>query len=173
LYLQPKPLYYNVHEGLKNWQTFAQWRIQTTVCWFQIMLFEFTALWDLRENSVQNTTVSDIVICYFISKNISHGFFLLLIVFYSGMYASFTEILFILHSHVFCRPSGDCGGSRDRTRDCCVTAWFQLVDLTTELPHPHWATTSSWKFCTKYNSIRYSNLLFHIKKYFPWFFFYY
>jgi hypothetical protein len=52
------------------------------------------------------------------------------------MDASFPEILFNLHSHDSCRPSGDCGGSRDRTRDCCVSAWFQLVDLTTELPHP-------------------------------------
>jgi hypothetical protein len=41
------------------------------------------------------------------------------------MDASFSGVLFILHSHDSCRPSGDCGGSRDRTRDCCVTAWFQ------------------------------------------------
>jgi hypothetical protein len=32
------------------------------------------------------------------------------------MDASFPEILFILYSHDSCRPSGDCGGSRDRTR---------------------------------------------------------
>jgi hypothetical protein len=54
------------------------------------------------------------------------------IVFYPGMDASFPEILFILHSHGSCRASG----RRDRTRDCCVTAWFHPVDLTAELPHP-------------------------------------
>jgi hypothetical protein len=48
----------------------------------------------------------------------------------------FPGFLFILHSHGSCRPSGDCGGSWDRTRNCCVTVWFQPVDLTTELPHP-------------------------------------
>jgi hypothetical protein len=64
-------------------------------------------------------------------------------VFYSGRDASFPEILFILHSHNSCRPLGDCGGSRDRTRDCCVTAWYQLVDLTTELPHPTLPVTQS------------------------------
>jgi hypothetical protein len=31
-----------------------------------------------------------------------------------------TEIFFIIHSHNSCRPSGDCGGSRDRTRNCCI-----------------------------------------------------
>jgi hypothetical protein len=46
------------------------------------------------------------------------------------MDASFPEILFILHSHDSCRPSGDCGGSRDRTRDCCVTAWFPFNTVT-------------------------------------------
>jgi hypothetical protein len=65
---------------------------------------------------------------------------------------------FVLHSRNSCRPSGDCGGSRDQTRNGCVAAWYHLVDLTTELPHPqplsyhipttelphphHWATTS-------------------------------
>jgi hypothetical protein len=61
-------------------------------------------------------------------------FFFLLIVFYSGIDASFPEILFILHSHDSCCPSGDCGESGIEIRDYCVTAWFQLVDLTTELP---------------------------------------
>jgi hypothetical protein len=55
------------------------------------------------------------------------------IVFYSGMDASFSEILYISHSHGSCRPSGDCGGSRDRTRDCCVTAWFQPLYYNTVL----------------------------------------
>jgi hypothetical protein len=54
-------------------------------------------------------------------------FFFFKIVFYSDMEASFPDILFILHSHGSCRPSGDCGGNRDRTRECCVTAWFQTV----------------------------------------------
>jgi hypothetical protein len=65
-------------------------------------------------------------------------------VLYSGRDASFPEILFyILHNHDSCLPLGDCGGSRDWNRDCCVTTWYQAVDLTTELPHPRlWATTS-------------------------------
>jgi hypothetical protein len=37
------------------------------------------------------------------------------------MDASFPEILFILHSHDSCRPSGDCGGSRDRTQSSLST----------------------------------------------------
>jgi hypothetical protein len=82
----------------------------------------------------------DLLLCCAVVKTLyvqGEIFFFFLIVFYSGMDASFPEILFILHSHGSCRPSVDCGGSRDRTRDCCVTAWFQPVDLTTELPHPH------------------------------------
>jgi hypothetical protein len=71
--------------------------------------------------------------------------------FYSGRDAShILRFYFVPHSHDSCRPSGDCGRSWDRTRNCRVAAWYQLMDLTTELPRPtklsyhvpHWATTS-------------------------------
>jgi hypothetical protein len=66
------------------------------------------------------------------------------IVFYSGMDASHSEICFFIHSQYSCRPSGDCGGSRDRTRNCCVAVWFTQSRLSqlslhiprTEPPHP-------------------------------------
>jgi hypothetical protein len=55
-------------------------------------------------------------------KPMSHILFL--IFFYSKMDASHPEILIFIHSHNSCRPSGDCGGSWDPTRDCCVAVWF-------------------------------------------------
>jgi hypothetical protein len=51
------------------------------------------------------------------------------IVFYSGRDASNPEILFIIHSYCSCRPSGNCGGSWDRTRNCCVAVWCHPVAL--------------------------------------------
>jgi hypothetical protein len=54
------------------------------------------------------------------------------IVFYSGRDdASRPENLFVLHSHYSCLQSVG-----DRTRNCCIVVWNQLVDLTTELPNP-------------------------------------
>jgi hypothetical protein len=40
----------------------------------------------------------------------------------------------LIHSHYSCRPSGDCGGSRDRTRNCCVAVWFTQSRLS-QLSH--------------------------------------
>jgi hypothetical protein len=42
------------------------------------------------------------------------------IVFYSCRDASHAEICFVIHSHSSWPHSGDCGGSRIRTRDSCV-----------------------------------------------------
>jgi hypothetical protein len=40
--------------------------------------------------------------------------------------ASHLKIWFLIHSHVSWPWSGDCGGSRIRTRNCCVTAWGDI-----------------------------------------------
>jgi hypothetical protein len=47
-------------------------------------------------------------------------FFFLRIVFYSCRDASHAKICFMIHSHSSWPRSGDCGGSRIRTRDSCV-----------------------------------------------------
>jgi hypothetical protein len=63
---------------------------------------------------------------------------IIVFVFYSGMDASNPEIfylfLLLIHSHYSCRPSGDCGGSRDRTWNCCVAVWFTQSRLS-QLSH--------------------------------------
>jgi hypothetical protein len=76
--------------------------------------------------------------------------FFFFIVFYSGRDASHPEIWFLIHSHNSCRPSGDCGGSQDRTRNCCVTVWFTqscLSQLSHHIPN-NWATTSPANWAT-------------------------
>jgi hypothetical protein len=47
-----------------------------------------------------------------------------------------------MHSHNSCRTSGDSGGSRDRTRNCCIAVWF--TQCLSQLSHhiPDRATTS-------------------------------
>jgi hypothetical protein len=44
--------------------------------------------------------------------------------------------LILIHSHNSWRPSGDCGGSRDQTRNCWVAVWFTQSPQPTEPPHP-------------------------------------
>jgi hypothetical protein len=68
-------------------------------------------------NDVETAAKSD-----FCSRRVLRYFFLIFF-FYSGMDASHPEILFIIHSHNSCRPSGDCGGSRNRAQKCCVAVW--------------------------------------------------
>jgi hypothetical protein len=64
---------------------------------------------------------------------------------------------FVIHSHDSSRHSGeDCWGSRDGTLNCCVAAWYQLVDLT----NTNWPTTSPWattcweKYCSRFRFTR-------------------
>jgi hypothetical protein len=61
--------------------------------------------------------------------------------------------LFLMRSHISWPRSGDCEGSRNRTRDCCL---FSLVSPSCKLSHhiPNWATTSLYFIyfaCTRTN----------------------
>jgi hypothetical protein len=64
------------------------------------------------------------------------------------MDASHPEILFYyIHSHYSCRPSGDCGGSRDRTRNCCVAVCFtqsRLSQLSHHIPKNCGDVVAQW-----------------------------
>jgi hypothetical protein len=77
-------------------------------------------------------------------RRVARGKFFILIIFYSSRDASHAEIWFMIHSHISWPRSGDCGGSRIRSRDSCVLCLVSpscFNQLSHHIP-TNWATTS-------------------------------
>jgi hypothetical protein len=65
---------------------------------------------------------------------------------------------FYTHFHCSCRPTGDCGGSRDRTRNCCVAEDLHPLSHQSKFSLPFRTCTCTDNYVQKSN--RYLFLLF-------------